>query len=131
MSRAYLAGISNIGVAEAKHRRITYGFGGLALSLALFVIIRFLGVSEFVYLILVVPIYVSTIGFMQSRSNFCIAYGKRGLCNVSGDIGETREVIGGLNRKKDEQKANNMIKRSLIISAAITLVLAAASSLIK
>lgn len=128
MSQEYLAGRVNIGEDEIRHRRLTYGWGGLILILAIFTILKFLDVSFMVYLVLFFPVYVSFIGFFQARKKFCIAYGKAGVCNVSGQTGETRGVIGRLNRNKDKRQANKMLAMSIAAAFAITLLIAAIAS---
>ncbi|MBW3569034.1 hypothetical protein KY385_02800 [Candidatus Parcubacteria bacterium] len=129
MINEYVAGRVNIGDEEIKHRRLTYGWGGLTLAIALFLIFIFFNVSFYTYLLLFFPIYISFIGFLQAREKFCIAYGKSGVCNVSGQVGETRDVVGRLNRNKDRQKASKMLAVSLTGSGIITLAIAALSSL--
>lgn len=124
MAEQYIAGKHNIGVHEIRHRKLTYGWGGAALSFAVFWILYFLGISYYGYLILFIPIYISVIGFMQAREHFCVSYGKSGQCNIAGQSGEPRDVIGQLNRKKDARKANAMIRTAIIISAGISLGLA-------
>lgn len=124
MSLEYSAGRRNIGTEEIRHRRLTQGWGGLALTVALFVIIYFLNFSFLVYLTLIIPIYISVVGFYQAKQEFCIAYGKTGVCNLSGSAGETRDVIGRLNRNKDKQKANKMMLISFVSSAVATLLIA-------
>lgn len=124
MSQEYIPGRTNIGEDEIRHRRVTYGWGGLVLALAVFAILKFLDVSFAVYLFLFIPIYISFIGFYQARNQFCITYGKSGVCNLSGQTGETRDVIGKLNRNKDQRKSNKMLLVSLATSTVITLAIA-------
>jgi len=128
MALEYSAGRTNIGTEEIRYRRLTQGWGGLALAVALFVIIYFLNFSFFVYLTLFIPIYISVAGFYQANEEFCIAYGKTGVCNLSGSAGETRDVIGRLNRNKDKQKANKMMLISIAGSAVATLLVAYVST---
>ncbi len=124
MSQEYSPGTVNIGEYEIRHRRLNQGYGGMVLAIALIVILYFFNFSFFLYLLLFVPVYISFMGFYQARQKFCINYGRSGVCNVSGQVGETRDVIGRLNRNKDAQKANKMIIISILISAVITLSLA-------
>jgi len=124
MSQEYTPGRINIGEDEIRHRRLTYGWGGLVLTFAIFVILKFFDVSFIVFLLLSIPIYISFIGFYQAKNKFCISYGKSGVCNIAGQTGETRDVIGKLNRNKDSQKSNKMLLVSLAASTVITLAIA-------
>lgn len=124
MSLEYSPGSVNIGHEEIRHRRLTQGWGGLALALALFTIIYFLNFSFIVHLVLFIPIYISVIGFYQAKKFFCISYARSGVCNVSGHVGQTRDVIGRLNRNKDKKTANKMIVVAIVLSSLITLAVA-------
>lgn len=124
MATEYVAGRTNIGDHEVHYRRVVQGWGGLVLTIALLAIIYFFNFYFLAYLVLFIPIYISLTGFYQARQKFCIAYGKSGVCNVSSVAGETRDVIGRLNRNKDSKKANKMIATSFLISSVITLTIA-------
>jgi hypothetical protein len=129
MSYEYKPGVCNIGETEIRHRRTTYGFGGLVLVLAFYVILRFFGVSFFGYLLLFFPLYTSVLGFIQAKEKFSIAYGKIGVVNVSGQVGETRDVIGRLNRNRDIQRSKELLKQTVSISVLLTVLIAAISSI--
>jgi hypothetical protein len=117
----YISGRINIGEEEIRHRRLIQGWGGLVLAFATLVILYFFNFSLPVYILLFLPVYVSFSGFYQAHERFCIAFARNGVCNISGQPGETRDVIGRLNRNKDNTKANKMTAVSIVASALITL----------
>lgn len=120
----YVAGKHNIGEEEARHRRLTYGWGGAIIAFAVFAILNFLNVTFWPYVIMILPIYISVSGFYQATEHFSISYAKNGLCNITGQIGETRDVIGQLNRNKDAKKARRMMIKSWFISLILVFVAA-------
>ncbi|MBI5357380.1 hypothetical protein HZB74_00820 [Candidatus Saccharibacteria bacterium] len=124
MSDIYQAGVCNIAEPEIKHRKNTYGWGGVAISLALFTILSFLDLSPPYYIVLAIPVYTSAMGFLQAKEKFCVWYGMNGVKNMSDEVGETQEIIGEMNRQKDRQKASSIRQKAFIYTFIITAVLA-------
>lgn len=123
MSDQYVPGVCNIGDTEVKFRRVTQGWGGLAVSIALFTIINFFQFSYYIYFVLFLPILVSALGFLQAKEKFCAFYGKMGVNNMSGQVGETKEIIGPLKKEKDYIKSKSIFIKAASISAAATTIL--------
>lgn len=130
MSETYNPGVCNIAGPEIKHRKNTYGWGGAAVSLALFTILSFLDLSPPYYVILAIPVYTSVMGFLQAKEKFCVWYGMNGVKNMSDEAGETQEIIGEMNRRKDRQKASSIRQKAFVYTAIITVLLAVAGHLL-
>lgn len=120
MSDQYTPGVCNIGESEIKFRRITQGWGGFVLTIAIFSIIIFFQFSFYVYFLLFLPVIVAVLGFLQAKEKFCVQYARAGVSNMTGHIGETKEIIGQLNRKKDYRKAKSIFIKAALISLTIT-----------
>jgi hypothetical protein len=129
MAVRYVPGVCNIGAAEVSHRRLTYGWGGLVLTFALYGIIYFLNPSFYGYLVLAFPLYLSTIGFIQAKENFCAAYGRAGVSNMTEHVGENHEVIGQKNREKDRLKSKQIFIKASVLSGILTIIIAYLSTM--
>ncbi len=73
---------------------------------------------------LFVPLLVFSIGFVQSRKRFCLAYGLMGTFNL-GKLGDLTRVQSPEDRKADRKTAIGILLQSAALAAVLTLALVA------
>ena len=66
------------------------------------------------------PLFVTSIGFVQSRSKFCLAYGFAGTFNF-GKLGQLSRVATAAERKADRITALKILAQSALLALAITI----------
>ena len=120
MSSEYIPGTCNIGKGEIRQRQIVALFG---IFLTIFSATALLATdqSRTSRLSLFVPALVFSIGFVQSRSKFCLAYGLAGTFNFE-RLGKITKVQSAEDRKADRKTAIVILLKSAALAAMITAV---------
>ena len=120
MSNEYIPGTCNIGKGEIRQRQIVALFG---IFLTIFSATALLATdqSRTSRLSLFVPALVFSIGFVQSRSKFCLAYGLAGIFNFE-RLGKITKVQSAEDRKADRKTAIVILLKSAALAAIITAV---------
>ena len=120
MSNEYIPGTCNIGKGEIRQRQIVALFG---IFLTIFSATALLATdqSRTSRLSLFVPALVFSIGFVQSRSKFCLAYGLAGTFNFE-RLGKITKVQSVEDRKADRKTAISILFKSAALAALITAV---------
>ena len=120
MSSEYIPGTCNIGKGEIRQRQIVALFG---IFLTIFSATALLATdqSRTSRLSLFVPALVFSIGFVQSRSKFCLAYGLAGTFNFE-RLGKTTKVQSAEDRKADRKTAIVILLKSAALAVIITAV---------
>ena len=120
MSNEYIPGTCNIGKGEIRQRQIVALFG---IFLTIFSATALLATdqSRTSRLSLFVPALVFSIGFVQSRSKFCLAYGLAGTFNFE-RLGKITKVQSAEDRKADRKTAIVILLKSAVLAAIITAV---------
>ena len=120
MSNEYIPGTCNIGKGEIRQRQIVALFG---IFLTIFSATALLATdqSRTSRLSLFVPVLVFSIGFVQSRSKFCLAYGLAGTFNFE-RLGKITKVQSAEDRKADRKTAIVILLKSAALAAIITAV---------
>ena len=120
MSSEYIPGTCNIGKGEIRQRQIVALFG---IFLTIFSATALLATdqSRTSRLSLFVPALVFSIGFVQSRSKFCLAYGLAGTFNFE-RMGKITKVQSAEDRKADRKTAIAILLKSAALAALITAV---------
>ena len=120
MSSEYIPGTCNIGKGEIRQRQIVALFG---IFLTIFSATALLATdqSRTSRLSLFVPALVFSIGFVQSRSKFCLAYGLAGTFNFE-RLGKITKVQSAEDRKADRKTAIVILLKSAALAAIITVV---------
>ena len=119
MSTDYIPGTCNIGKGEIRRRQLVALFG------------LFLTISSGIGLLsnedpnpprffIFFPAMVFSIGFVQSRKKFCLAYGFAGTFNF-GRLGKISRVASVEDRKADRKMALNILGQSAALAFAITI----------
>ena len=120
MSSEYIPGTCNIGKGEIRQRQIVAHFG---IFLTIFSATALLATdqSRTSRLSLFVPALVFSIGFVQSRSKFCLAYGLAGTFNFE-RLGKITKVQSAEDRKADRKTAIVILLKSAALAVIITAV---------
>jgi len=71
---------------------------------------------------LFVPLMVFSVGFIQSRKKFCLAYGLMGTFNL-GKLGDISRVQSPEDRKADRKTALTILTQSALMALALTAIL--------
>jgi len=120
MSSEYVAGSCNIGKGEIRRRQIVALFGVfLTISSATALLATDQSRSSRISIFL--PALVFSIGFVQSRSKFCLAYGFAGTFNFD-RLGKISRVASIEDRKADRKTAIVILLKSAALAALITAV---------
>ena len=120
MSSEYVAGSCNIGKGEIRRRQIVALFGiFLTISSATALLATDQSLSSRFSIFL--PALVFSIGFVQSRSKFCLAYGLAGTFNFD-RLGKISRVQSAQDRKADRKTAIVILLKSAALAALITAV---------
>ncbi len=114
----YTPGKCNIGIREIRRRQLV---GGIGLFLTLSTIFGFYHqhTSRIDRLTTFLPAVVMSIGYLQARKRFCLAFGLSGLFNF-GTLGKTTRVISEEDRKTDRDAAIRLLLQAIALAAAVT-----------
>jgi len=116
----YIPGTCNIGPEEIK-LRMRAGWIFLLATIIFVAIFYFVPTSPWVRLVIFFPAAICALGFLQAAFKFCVAFGTKGLFNVSNKAGKTETVSQKEFRTKDQTKAALIIIYSLIIAVVVAL----------
>lgn len=120
MSSEYIPGSCNIGTGEIKRRQAVALFG---LFLTIFSITTLLVTDQnkSSRLSIFIPAMIFSVGFIQSRSKFCLAYGLAGTFNFD-RLGKISKVGSADDRMADRKTAVLILIKSVALAALITAV---------
>ncbi len=123
MTYSYVPGTCNLGKAEIRRRQFV-ALLGLFLSTSSFIGLVAADAARTARFSLFIPLMVFSVGFVQSRKRFCLAYGLMGTFNL-GKLGDITRVQSAEDRKADRKTALAILMQSAALAAALTLVLVA------
>ena len=118
MSSEYVAGSCNIGKGEVRRRQIVALFG-IFLTISSATALLATDQSRTSRISIFVPALVFSVGFVQSRSKFCLAYGLAGTFNFE-RLGKISRVQSVQDRKADRKTAIVILLKSAVLAALIT-----------
>ncbi len=118
MSSPYLAGTCNIGKGEIRRRQII-GLIGLIFSISSFATLVTTDAPRGARLGIFLPLMVASIGWVQSRAKFCLAYGFIGTFNF-GKFGQISRVSDPVSRAADRATALKILFKSAALAALVT-----------
>ena len=120
MSSNYIPGTCNIGAGEIRRRQAVALFG---LFLTVFSMTTLLATdqSNSARLSVFIPAMIFSVGFIQSRSKFCLAYGLAGTFNFD-KLGKISKVGSAEDRAADRKTAIQILTKSFALAALITVV---------
>jgi hypothetical protein len=114
----YIPGTCNIGKGEIRRRQTVAVFGAFA-SISSFVALTSIDAPKDSRLGIFFPLFVASVGFVQSRSKFCLAYGFAGTFNI-GKLGDIKRVASKEDRAADRKTALVILGKSFILAAIAT-----------
>lgn len=120
MSDQYVAGSCNIGKAEVRQRQVVELIG-LFLSVSALVGFITTDAAPSIRLGIFLPLAIFSIGFVQSRKRFCLAYGFMGTFNF-GRLGKISRVADKAALAADRKTAITILVQSLALAAVLTLI---------
>ena len=114
----YIPGTCNIGKGEIRRRQTVAVIGTFA-SISSFVALTSIDAPKDSRLGIFFPLFVASVGFVQSRSKFCLAYGFAGTFNI-GKLGDIKRVASKEDRAADRKTALVILGKSFILAAIAT-----------
>jgi hypothetical protein len=120
MSSEYVAGSCNIGKGEIRRRQLVALFG-IFLTISSATALLATDQSRSSRISIFIPALVFSIGFVQSTSKFCLAYGLAGTFNFE-KLGKISRVQSVQDRKADRKTAIVILLKSAALAAVITAV---------
>ena len=118
MNSEYVAGSCNIGKGEIRRRQLVALFG-IFLTISSATALLATDQSRSSRFSIFVPALVFSVGFVQSRSKFCLAYGLAGTFNFE-RLGKISRVTSVEDRKADRKTAIVILLKSAALAALIT-----------
>ena len=107
----YQAGVCNIGPSEvARRRQVAYLGGALYISFVAVAILK--NFSSVTTIAALFPALIFSVGFIQSRRKFCLAYGLMGSFNFQ-KLGSLTQVEDRISLKADRSTALSILAQSL------------------
>ena len=119
----YLPGTCNLGVGEINRRRMVAAIG-FVLSLSALTALVTTEASRQTRFGIFLPLMVMSIGWVQSRKKFCLAYGLAGTFNF-GKMGQISRVADPADRAADRRTALIIFAQSALYAVALTLLVVA------
>ena len=119
----YIAGSCNLGSGEINRRRVV-ALLGLFLSLSALITFISTGASHQARFGIFIPLLVMSVGWVQSRKKFCLAYGFAGTFNF-GKLGQISRVADPADRAADRRTALRIFGQSALYAALLTLIVVA------
>jgi len=120
MSDQYIAGSCNIGKSEVRQRQMV-ALIGLFLSVSALAGFVSTSASPSVRLGIFLPLLVFSVGFIQSRKKFCLAYGFMGTFNF-GRLGKVSRVGDKAALAADRKTAASILVQCIGLAAILTLI---------
>jgi hypothetical protein len=117
----YIPGACNIGKGEIRRRQIV-ALVGLALSISSFITLLSTNAPRSARLGIFVPLAVASIGWVQSRKKFCLAYGFMGTFNF-GKLGQLSRVADSASRAADRKTALSILLQAGAYAAVVTAII--------
>jgi hypothetical protein len=118
VSSDYIPGTCNIGKSEIRQRQFVALVGAF---LTVFIGIGLLSNEDpnpprfFIFF----PALIFSIGFVQTRKKFCLAYGFAGTFNF-GRLGKASRVASAEDKKADRKMAISILRQSVLLALGIT-----------
>jgi hypothetical protein len=114
----YIPGSCNIGKGEIRRRQLV-ALVGLFFSITTLLTFISVGAPPQVRLAIFFPLFVASVGFVQSRSKFCLAYGFAGTFNI-GKLGDIKRVASKEDRQADRVTALRILGKSFLLACVAT-----------
>ncbi len=119
MSQEYIPGSCNIGKGEVRRRQVVALAGAIISATSLAGLIG-TDAARSARFSLFLPLMIFSIGFVQSRKKFCLAYGLMGTFNFGG-LGQISRVSDPISKKADRKTALTILAQSTALALGLTL----------
>ena len=116
----YIPGSCNIGKGEIRRRQVVALIGAVLSAFTLAGLISTSAAPGARFGIFI-PLLVASIGWIQSRKKFCLAYGFMGTFNF-GKLGQLSKVSDKSAQAADRKTALSILAQSLSLAAILTLI---------
>ncbi len=103
----YIPGSCNIGKGEIRQRQVV-ALIGLAISISSLIALISTSAPRGARIGIFIPLAVASIGWVQSRKKFCLAYGFMGTFNF-GKLGQLSKVSDSASRAADRKTALSIL----------------------
>jgi hypothetical protein len=120
LSSEYIPGSCNIGTGEIRRRQAVALFG-LFLTISSITTLLATDSNKSARLSVFIPAMIFSVGFIQSRSKFCLAYGLAGTFNFD-RLGKISKVGSAADRTADRKTAALILIKSVALASLITAV---------
>ncbi|MEJ6577791.1 MAG: hypothetical protein QNL49_05090 [Actinomycetota bacterium] len=117
----YIPGTCNIGKGEIRRRQLV-ALIGLILIITTTAGLVSAETPKSSRFSVFIPAIVFSIGFIQSRRKFCLAFGLMGTFNF-GSLGKVSRVADSTNRRQDRKTAMSILIQALSLALTITLII--------
>lgn len=118
-STQYIPGSCNIGSGEIRRRQVVATIGTI-ISISTFVTLLMASAPRNARFGIFLPLMIASVGWVQSRSKFCLAYGFAGTFNM-GKLGDISRVADAASKAADRKTAITILVKSTALAATITL----------
>jgi hypothetical protein len=118
LSAEYIPGTCNIGKGEIRRRQLV-ALLGLFLTVSSMTALISTDAAKSARFSIILPAMVFSVGFVQSRKKFCLAYGFAGTFNF-GKLGQLSRVANAAERKADRITALKILAQSALLALVIT-----------
>jgi hypothetical protein len=117
---SYIPGVCNINPKEVAYRR-RVGQIGLAIFVILLVALMLIHVTHLLRVVLLLPAFVSAIGYLQAKNHFCVAYGGSGQENATTGSAKANKVTDNTAIAADKKRTRqiNLQAAGLAVLATI------------
>jgi len=119
-SSTYIPGTCNLGANEIRQRKLV-GLVGLFFSISSLIGLMSIGAARESRLGIFLPLMVASVGFVQVRRKFCLAYGFAGTFNF-GKLGDISRVSDPINRSADRVASLKVLLVSFLLASIATMV---------
>ncbi len=117
----YIPGTCNIGTGEIRRRQIV-ALVGLVLSISSLITLISTNAPRGARLGIFIPLAVASIGWVQSRKKFCLAYGFMGTFNF-GKLGQLSRVADSASRAADRKTALSILFQAGVYAVVVTAII--------
>ncbi len=114
----YIPGTCNIGKAEVRQRQVV-ALIGLFLSISALIGFISTKASPSIRLGIFLPLTIFSVGYVQSRKKFCLAFGFMGTFNFA-RLGKMSKVVDKASLTADRKTAASILLQSLGLAAILT-----------
>jgi hypothetical protein len=117
----YVAGSCNIGKGEIRRRQLVALIGLILIVVTTFGLLASDAAKSARFSVFI-PALVFSVGFIQSRRKFCLAFGLMGTFNF-GSLGKLSKVASAQDRLEDRKTAISILLQALSLALTITLII--------